>query len=159
MIKTRRRERSPLSLIASTADAAPSQKVPQKTQRRVHHGNGHTHTHTHKVHTLISACSPHRHTGAEKHTQVGLRSVACQFVVPLVPSQEALSPASSHAKIGTRPTNTLTHTHAPTPSLANCTAAPGAALSGLSVRVCLCVRASAFLHFRGSQETNAEGNV
>ena len=43
--------------------------------------------------------------------QVGLRSAACQFVVPLVPSQEALRQASSHAKIGTDPTNTHTHTH------------------------------------------------
>lgn len=43
--------------------------------------------------------------------QVGLRSAACQFVVPLVPSLEALRQASGHAKIGTDPTNAHTHTH------------------------------------------------
>lgn len=40
--------------------------------------------------------------------QVGLRRVACQFAVPLVPSQEAHRQASSHAKTGTGPTHTHT---------------------------------------------------
>lgn len=68
--------------------------------------------------------------------QVGLRRVACQFAVPLVPSQEAHRQASSHAKTGTGPT----HTH----PQSYCTVASGTA--GLMC-VCICVGASLFSIF------------
>lgn len=50
----------------------------------------------------------HTDTHINTQTQVGLRSLVCQFVVPLVPSQEAHRQASSHAWTGTGPyTNTV----------------------------------------------------
>lgn len=50
----------------------------------------------------------HADTHTNTQTQVGLRSLVCQFVVPLVPSQEAHRQASSHAWTGTGPhTNTV----------------------------------------------------
>lgn len=75
----------------------------------------------------------HTDTHINTQTQVGLRSLVCQFVVPLVPSQEAHRQASSHAWTGTGPyTNTVV---------------PGATVH------CVCVCVFIFLQ---SQETNAE---
>lgn len=97
-----------------------------------------------RTHSIVLACSPQRHTHKHTSTQVGLRSLVCQFVVPLVPSQEALRQASSHAWTGTGPAKTLTHartqTHTHThPHLhSHCIIAAGTAISGLSVWVCVC---------------------
>lgn len=110
--------------------------------------------HTHK-HTVL-ACSPHIYTYAHKRTQVGQRSVVCQFVVPLVPSQEAHRQASSHAKTGTSPANTHINLRG------YYTVAAGTAVSGFCmcvcpcVYLCLCLFASASLHFHTPQESNAE---
>lgn len=88
--------------------------------------------------SLCYACThtytiPHTDTHINTQTQVGLRSLVCQFVVPLVPSQEAHRQASSHAWTGTGPyTNTVV---------------PGATVH------CVCVCVFIFLQ---SQETNAE---
>lgn len=89
------------------------------------------HTHTHK-HTVL-ACSPHIYTYVHKRTQVGQRSVVCQFVVPLVPSQEAHRQASSHAKTGTSPANTHINLRG------YYTVAAGTAVSGFCMCVCPCV--------------------
>lgn len=72
----------------------------------------------------------------------------CQFVVPLVPSQEAHRPASSHARIGTGPTNT--HKRTP-PLLPHCGCRH---CRVVCVHVCEC--SSTFLHFHRPHETNAE---
>lgn len=88
-------------------------------------------THTHK-HTVL-ACSPHIYTYVHKRTQVGQRSVVCQFVVPLVPSQEAHRQASSHAKTGTSPANTHINLRG------YYTVAAGTAVSGFCMCVCPCV--------------------
>lgn len=104
----------------------------------------HVHRYTYSTYQLVV----YRHNN--KYTQVGLGSVVCQFVVPLVPSQEAHRQASSHAKIGTGPANP------PPPSLTTLW------LQALQYQGCMCVWVHecvfgfTFLHFHRPQETNAE---